>query len=113
MPSSVLIIMASQRIDTIDNFFRGNNYDRKERRGAAPTPVEFAIFIWIMGFIWVEIKQLWDCGLHDYCYNSWNILDFITNALYLSTTALRAVAYFQVQKELSDPTKQDWPHLPR
>lgn len=48
------------------------------------------------GLIWVEIKQLWDCGLHDYCYNLWNILDFITNSLYLSTLALRAVAYYQV-----------------
>jgi hypothetical protein len=50
----------------------------------------------ISGLIWVEIKQLWDCGLSDYSHNLWNILDFITNALYLCTFALRCVAYVQV-----------------
>ncbi|VDL77072.1 unnamed protein product [Nippostrongylus brasiliensis] len=102
-----LLIMASQRIDRVDNMFREENApDRKEGRGPPPTPVEMAIIIWVMGLIWVEIKQLWDCGLHDYCHNLWNILDFITNALYLSTLALRAVAYYEVEKEMRDPRMQ-------
>ncbi|KIH61457.1 hypothetical protein ANCDUO_08274 [Ancylostoma duodenale] len=90
--------MASQRIDRVDNMFREENAPaRKEGRGPPPTPVEIAIMIWVLGLIWVEIKQLWDCGLHDYCHNLWNILDFITNSLYLSTAALRLVAYYQVK----------------
>uniref|UniRef100_A0A158P6X9 ANK_REP_REGION domain-containing protein n=1 Tax=Angiostrongylus cantonensis TaxID=6313 RepID=A0A158P6X9_ANGCA len=94
----VLLLMASQRNDKIDNMFREENApDRKEGRGPPPTPVEVAIIIWVLGLIWVEIKQLWNSGLYDYCNNLWNILDFITNSLYLSTVALRAVAYYQVR----------------
>ncbi|KAK6013927.1 transient-receptor-potential calcium channel protein, partial [Ostertagia ostertagi] len=103
-----LLIMASQRIDDrVDNMFREENApSRKEGRGPSPTPVEMAITIWVLGLIWVEIKQLWDCGLHDYCHNLWNILDFITNSLYLSTLALRTVAYYQVNQEMKDPRTQ-------
>ena len=53
--------------------------------------------IFYLAFIWVEIKQLWDAGLHDYCFDHWNILDFITNSLYLCTFALRFVAWYQVR----------------
>ncbi|VDN35223.1 unnamed protein product [Cylicostephanus goldi] len=99
--------MASQKIDLVDNFLREENApDRKEGRGPPPTPVEIAIVVWVLGLIWVEIKQLWDSGFHDYCHNLWNILDFITNSLYLSTAALRIVAYYQVDKEMKDPRMQ-------
>uniref|UniRef100_F1KU57 Transient receptor potential-gamma protein n=1 Tax=Ascaris suum TaxID=6253 RepID=F1KU57_ASCSU len=108
-----LLILASQRIN-YDNIFRGSSTtqtadldpDRKERRGPPPTPVEWAILAWVIGLIWVEIKQLWDAGLHDYCYNLWNILDFITNSLYLCTFALRSVAYYQVEAEMRNPMMQ-------
>jgi hypothetical protein len=46
--------------------------------------------------IWSEIKQLWGIGLHDYVMDMWNIIDFITNSLYVATVCLRIVAYFQV-----------------
>ncbi|VDM47239.1 unnamed protein product [Toxocara canis] len=108
-----LLILASQRIN-YDNIFGSSTTtqagdldpDRKERRGPPPTPVEWAILAWVIGLIWVEIKQLWDAGLHDYCYNLWNILDFITNSLYLCTFALRSVAYYQVEAEMRDPMMQ-------
>ncbi|XP_014679441.1 PREDICTED: transient receptor potential-gamma protein-like [Priapulus caudatus] len=45
----------------------------------------------------------------------WNILDFITNALYLATVALRTCAYFMVQAEkqngsydLAFAPRKDW-----
>ncbi|CAB3403610.1 unnamed protein product [Caenorhabditis bovis] len=101
----ILLIMASQRLNVIDNLFRGEIVDRKETRGPPPTIIECAIFLWVLGLIWVEIKQLWDCGLFTYCRNLWNILDFITNSLYLCTTALRVVSYVQVEREAADPTK--------
>lgn len=53
-----------------------------------------------MGLIWSEIKQLWELGLTEYVNDMWNIIDFITNSLYVATVALRIVAYFQVQKEI-------------
>ncbi|VDK46077.1 unnamed protein product [Anisakis simplex] len=109
-----LLILASQRINydnvlnsaSVSANFGELDPDRKERRGPPPTPVEWAILAWVIGLIWVEIKQLWDAGLYDYCYNLWNILDFITNSLYLCTFALRCVAYYQVEAEMRDPLKQ-------
>uniref|UniRef100_A0A915JMB6 Ion transport domain-containing protein n=1 Tax=Romanomermis culicivorax TaxID=13658 RepID=A0A915JMB6_ROMCU len=93
-----LLILASQRINYDSVFSLKSNYterdpDRKERRGLPPTPVEWAIMAWIIGLIWVEVKQLWDSGLYEYAHNMWNILDFITNSLYVATITLRFVAY--------------------
>lgn len=42
------------------------------------------------------MKQLWDVGLQEYVHDMWNVIDFITNSLYVATVALRVVSYFQV-----------------
>ncbi|VBB31478.1 unnamed protein product [Acanthocheilonema viteae] len=77
--------------------------DRKEVRGPPPTLVELTVLAWVFGLVWVEIKQLWNEGLCDYCSDLWNILDFVTNALYLCTVVLRIVAYLQVEAEIRNP----------
>lgn len=46
--------------------------------------------------MWSEVKQLWDVGLEDYLADMWNVIDFITNSLYVATVALRIVSYYQV-----------------
>ena len=46
--------------------------------------------------IWSEIKQLWDVGLREYVSDMWNVVDFITNSLYVATIALRITAYYDV-----------------
>ena len=48
------------------------------------------------GLIWSEIKQLWDTGAKEYVSDMWNVADFVTNALYLATIALRLRAYYDV-----------------
>lgn len=45
------------------------------------------------------MKQLWDVGLEEYVNDMWNVIDFVTNSLYVATAALRVVAYYRVQKE--------------
>lgn len=58
----------------------------------------------IPGLIWSEIKQLWDSGPLQYINDMWNIIDFITNSLYVATVALRIIAYLQVmENEISNP----------
>lgn len=52
------------------------------------------------GYIWAEIKQLWDEGAYEYVHDMWNILDFVTNSLYIATLTLRVIAYVQVSTEL-------------
>ncbi|KAJ3590383.1 hypothetical protein NHX12_008334 [Muraenolepis orangiensis] len=64
--------------------------------GPAPTTVEWMILPWVLGFIWTEIKQMWDGGFQDYINDWWNVVDFIMNSLYLATIALKIVAYVWV-----------------
>lgn len=59
--------------------------------------------------IWSEVKQLWDVGLEEYVNDMWNVIDFVTNSLYVATVALRVVAYYRVQKENQ---RQALPALP-
>ncbi|KPJ01078.1 Transient receptor potential-gamma protein [Papilio xuthus] len=53
------------------------------------------------GLIWSEVKQLWDMGLREYVHDMWNVIDFVTNSLYVATIALRVVSYFQVRREMA------------
>jgi transient receptor potential cation channel subfamily C protein 4 len=69
------------------------------QRGAQPTLVEWIILAYVSGLIWSEIKQLWDVGLEEYVRDMWNVIDFITNSLYVATVALRVVSIYQVSGE--------------
>ncbi|XP_047246695.1 short transient receptor potential channel 4b isoform X1 [Girardinichthys multiradiatus] len=84
----LLLFLASQHIDSSDPDCRAANF-----QGPAPTTVEWMILPWVIGFIWAEIKQMWDSGLKDYMDDWWNIMDFIMNSLYLATISLKIVAY--------------------
>ncbi|KAK9745577.1 Ion transport protein [Popillia japonica] len=100
-----MLILASQRIETL--FFAEDPTARiPTKRGAKPSLVEWIILAWVSGLIWSEIKQLWDVGLEEYLWDvgleeyvrdMWNVIDFITNSLYVATVALRVVSYYQVQ----------------
>ncbi|XP_044255453.1 transient receptor potential-gamma protein isoform X2 [Tribolium madens] len=80
------------------------------QRGAKPTLVEWIILAYVSGLIWSEIKQLWDVGLEEYVRDMWNVIDFITNSLYVATVALRAVSIYQVQKDPSalNVPRKEW-----
>ncbi|XP_053729657.1 short transient receptor potential channel 4b [Synchiropus splendidus] len=77
-----LLFLASQHITS-----------NKDIQGPEPTTVEWMILPWVLGFIWTEIKQMWDNGLEDYLDDWWNIMDFIMNSLYLATISLKIVAH--------------------
>ncbi|XP_051166224.1 transient receptor potential-gamma protein isoform X11 [Leptopilina boulardi] len=100
-----MLILASQRIESVIGNWMGNVFPSEEhdptptKRGAAPTIVEWLILAWVSGLIWSEVKQLWDVGLEEYVNDMWNVIDFVTNSLYVATVALRVVAYYRVQKE--------------
>ncbi|XP_036147207.1 transient receptor potential-gamma protein isoform X2 [Monomorium pharaonis] len=100
-----MLILASQRIESVIGNWMGHEPDVTEyepaptKRGAAPTIVEWFILAWVSGLIWSEVKQLWDVGLEEYVNDMWNVIDFVTNSLYVATVALRIVAYYRVQKE--------------
>ncbi|XP_025831797.1 transient receptor potential-gamma protein [Agrilus planipennis] len=103
-----LLILASQRIENL--FFEEDVEDVPTKRGAKPSLVEWIILAWVGGLIWSEIKQLWDVGLEEYIRDMWNVIDFITNSLYVATVALRIVSYYQVQRNPKTETikREDW-----
>ncbi|KAG0431671.1 hypothetical protein HPB47_021570 [Ixodes persulcatus] len=99
-----LLILASQRIETVvvewfgtDEMKMKVRSDITTKRGASPSIVEWMILAWVVGLIWNEMKQLWDLGLIQYISDMWNIIDFITNSLYVATVALRLIVYLQVR----------------
>ncbi|CAN8012506.1 unnamed protein product, partial [Ixodes pacificus] len=107
----VLLILASQRIETVvvewfgtDEMKMKVRSDITTKRGASPSIVEWMILAWVIGLIWNEMKQLWDLGLIQYISDMWNIIDFITNSLYVATVALRLIVYLQVQDEIARNT---------
>ncbi|XP_053312314.1 short transient receptor potential channel 4 [Spea bombifrons] len=77
----------------------------KMREGPAPTVVEWMILPWVLGFIWGEIKQMWDGGFQDYIHDWWNLMDFVMNSLYLATISLKIVAYVKFRGERD---RSDW-----
>lgn len=100
----VLLMLASQRIETfIGGWFFADSSgmlntmeELPTKRGAKPTFIEWLILAWVSGLIWSEVKQLWDVGLQEYLNDMWNVIDFVTNSLYVATVALRVVSFFQV-----------------
>ncbi|CAF4493895.1 unnamed protein product [Rotaria sp. Silwood1] len=97
----ILLFVVSLRID-FGKLLSGIEEETNERRGPPPNPVEIAIMFYVAGFIWAEIKQLYQEGLHQYMADTWNLLDWITNCLYVATIVLRVMAYIKVNQEERD-----------
>ncbi|XP_019114910.2 short transient receptor potential channel 4b isoform X1 [Larimichthys crocea] len=84
-----LLLLASQHIAAA----------KPDLQGPPPTTVEWMILPWVLGFIWTEIKQMWDSGFQDYIDDWWNLMDFIMNSLYLATISLKIVAYAKYSQD--------------
>ncbi|KAK7804934.1 hypothetical protein U0070_015121 [Myodes glareolus] len=78
-----MLLLASQHIVRTDLHVQG----------PPPTIVEWMILPWVLGFIWGEIKEMWDGGFTEYIHDWWNLMDFAMNSLYLATISLKIVAY--------------------
>lgn len=84
------------------NFLSESESDNnKEKRGPTPTTIEWMIYVYVLSFIWNEIKQLWSSGLMEYLNDWWNLLDFTTNTLYITTIVLKLIAYMIVKDEIA------------
>ncbi|XP_030631844.1 short transient receptor potential channel 5a [Chanos chanos] len=74
-------------------------------QGPPPTVVEWMILPWVLGFIWAEIKEMWDGGFTEYVHDWWNLMDFAMNSLYLATISLKIVAYVKYN---SSRPREEW-----
>ncbi|XP_038056459.1 transient-receptor-potential-like protein [Patiria miniata] len=82
-----------------------------QNRGRPPDVVESLIFVWVIGMIWGECKQLWEEGLKAYIRQWWNWLDFIMLTLYLCTFSLRITAMIQaaIEPGYGKVLRAEWP----
>ncbi|KYM93906.1 PREDICTED: transient-receptor-potential-like protein [Cyphomyrmex costatus] len=75
------------------------------QRGAAPTPLEGIVVVYVFGFIWEETREVYINGLKSYLRDMWNFIDFTRNTLYFATGVLRLAAYLQQRTEIRmDPS---------
>ncbi|KAM8898838.1 short transient receptor potential channel 5a [Spinachia spinachia] len=74
-------------------------------QGPPPTLVEWMILPWVLGFIWAEIKEMWDGGFTEYIHDWWNLMDFAMNSLYLATISLKIVAFVKYN---SSRPREEW-----
>lgn len=113
---SVLLVLASQRVEfLIVSYFDEENiifswlaesYVRE--RGRPPNLTEWAIIMYVISFIWQETGELYSSGLFAYISDLWNIVDALSNIIYINWLGLRVLSYLQVQYELSSTS----PELP-
>uniref|UniRef100_A0A8K9X950 Transient receptor ion channel domain-containing protein n=1 Tax=Oncorhynchus mykiss TaxID=8022 RepID=A0A8K9X950_ONCMY len=90
-----LLLLASQHIART----------KLHMQGPPPTVVEWMILPWVLGFIWAEIKEMWDGGFTEYIHDWWNLMDFAMNSLYLATISLKIVAYVKYN---SSRPREEW-----
>ncbi|KAH8270758.1 hypothetical protein KR018_000206 [Drosophila ironensis] len=106
-----ILILVSQRAD--DDFVRIFGTDRMKKelaeqelrqRGQAPTKLELLVVLYVIGFMWEEVQEIFAVGMKCYLRNMWNFIDFLRNSLYVSVMCLRAFAYIQQATEIAhDP----------
>jgi transient-receptor-potential-like protein len=77
-----------------------------KQRGNGPTPLEWLVVLYVLGFIWQEMQEAYIQGLKNYLRNMWNFIDFTRNTLYSFVFVLRVVAYIQQSQEINqDPQR--------
>ncbi|BFG05181.1 transient-receptor-potential-like protein [Drosophila madeirensis] len=106
-----VLILVSQRAD--DDFVRifgttrmkANLVEQELRqRGQAPSKLELVVVLYVAGFMWEEVQEIFAVGMKNYLRNMWNFIDFLRNTLYVSVMCLRAFAYIQQATEIAkDP----------
>ncbi|XP_033153959.1 transient-receptor-potential-like protein isoform X2 [Drosophila mauritiana] len=106
-----ILILVSQRAD--DDFVRifGTTRMKKElaeqelrQRGQTPSKLELIVVLYVIGFVWEEVQEIFAVGMKSYLRNMWNFIDFLRNSLYVSVMCLRAFAYIQQATEIArDP----------
>uniref|UniRef100_A0A0X3PE78 Transient-receptor-potential-like protein n=1 Tax=Schistocephalus solidus TaxID=70667 RepID=A0A0X3PE78_SCHSO len=85
---------------------------RQQTRGPDPNRIELLILWWVAGFVWSEMKQIWEEGFKAYVRQWWNWLDFIMLTLFLTTVGLRLVSLVlrKTEKYGFELTgRQNWP----
>lgn len=93
---AVILILVSQRAD--DDFVRlfgtanmkAHLEEQSQRqRGQAPSKLELLVVLYVIGFMWEEVQEIFAVGMRSYLRNMWNFIDFLRNTLYVCVMCLR------------------------
>lgn len=94
--STVILILVSQRADEdvirlvgTDSMKQQLLEDKLRQRGRGPTKLELLVVLYLFGFVWEEIQEIFAVGMKAYLRNMWNFIDFLRNSLYISVVCLR------------------------
>ena len=110
----MLLALASQRVEYMalsflcflfpENQFLSETKHNwvKYERGSIPNPIELLVILWVQGYLWNELKSLWQTGLINYLKSLWNLADLFCIGAFVNWIGLRAVAFLIVQKEKWD-----------
>jgi transient-receptor-potential-like protein len=85
-----------------------------KQRGNGPSPFELIVVVYVLGFLWQEVQEVYVQGIKNYLKNLWNFIDCTRNILYIFVFILRIYAYIQQTLEIrSDPArayiaKENW-----
>uniref|UniRef100_A0A6P7FQ08 Transient-receptor-potential-like protein isoform X1 n=2 Tax=Diabrotica virgifera virgifera TaxID=50390 RepID=A0A6P7FQ08_DIAVI len=86
----------------------------EKQRGNPPTILEYAVLLYVIGFIFEETQEIFVEGIKSYLKNLWNFIDFTRNVLYTAVFLLRVASYFQQAAEIkNDPStayirREEW-----
>ncbi|KAF5403392.1 Transient receptor potential cation channel gamma isoform D [Paragonimus heterotremus] len=88
-----LLLLTAVRIESLVT----NTMDeRMNDRGPLPSISESTLVVYIIGFVWQEMKKVYTWGFRAYVADMWHLLDFIMTSMYISTISMRAVACFRI-----------------
>ncbi|KAF8565740.1 hypothetical protein P879_04719 [Paragonimus westermani] len=88
-----LLLLTAVRIESLVT----NTMDeRMNDRGPLPSISESTLVVYIVGFVWQEMKKVYTWGFRAYVADMWHLLDFIMISMYISTISMRAVACFRI-----------------
>lgn len=97
---AVVLILVSQRAEVHAILLFGTESMRqsmekqlRRQRGNGPSPLELLIVLYVVGFVWEEMQEMLNEGIHSYLRNMWNFIDFSRNSLYCLVASLR---YFKL-----------------
>ncbi|XP_053984630.1 transient-receptor-potential-like protein isoform X1 [Hylaeus volcanicus] len=106
-----ILMLVSQRAEMeLTKIFSSDESKREieanlaKQRGAAPSYLEGIVVLYVLGFIWQEMREAYVDGLKAYLRDMWNFIDFTRNFFYIATAVLRTAAYLQQRAEIrQDP----------
>ncbi|XP_057381258.1 transient-receptor-potential-like protein isoform X2 [Daphnia carinata] len=104
-----LLILVSQRFDVLVIQLLGTEAMRRDledqlrrQRGNGPTFLECFVAVYVLGYVYEEIYEMWKTGVGRYIRNLWNVIDVCRDLSYLLAMGLRVVAYIQQQQEIEE-----------